>query len=99
MWLCSSGSCMDGPRLVVPWLIPGALYRVVRRAAAWVDRFHYPATSPFFQSKNLRVLHLDEDVAAVVLDSASGKTNALTPAFVAELDEALGRVALDGRFR
>jgi 3-hydroxyacyl-CoA dehydrogenase / enoyl-CoA hydratase / 3-hydroxybutyryl-CoA epimerase len=53
---------------------------------------------PLLQSKNLRVLDLADGVAAVVLD-CEGKSNALTPAVVDEVDAALGRIAQTGRFR
>jgi 3-hydroxyacyl-CoA dehydrogenase/enoyl-CoA hydratase/3-hydroxybutyryl-CoA epimerase len=52
----------------------------------------------FFQSKNLWVEHLDDDVAGLVLDTQGSKTNLLTPTVVDEIGEALERVATDGRF-
>jgi 3-hydroxyacyl-CoA dehydrogenase/enoyl-CoA hydratase/3-hydroxybutyryl-CoA epimerase len=52
---------------------------------------------PFFQSNNLRVLVLADDVAAIVLD-CDAKSNALSPAVVDEFDAALDRIIADDRF-
>ena len=53
----------------------------------------------FFQSKNLWIEHLDDDVAGLVLDADSSKVNLLTLAVLDELSDALERIARDGRFR
>jgi 3-hydroxyacyl-CoA dehydrogenase/enoyl-CoA hydratase/3-hydroxybutyryl-CoA epimerase len=52
---------------------------------------------PFFQSHNLRVLRIADDVAVLVLD-CDAKSNALTLAVVEEMDAALDRITADGGF-
>jgi 3-hydroxyacyl-CoA dehydrogenase/enoyl-CoA hydratase/3-hydroxybutyryl-CoA epimerase len=54
---------------------------------------------PFFQCQNLRVLVLADDVVAIVLDCDNSKSNALTPVVMAELDDAVDRIAQKGAFR
>ncbi len=46
-----------------------------------------------FQTPNLRVDHLDDTVAALVLDVVQGKTNALTSQVLGDLEAALDQVA------
>ena len=46
----------------------------------------------FFESKNLRVRRLADDVAMLVLDADGETVNRITPDLLDELDAALGRI-------